>query len=260
MVFHGRESTPRAGAGFTLIEMIGVMAVIAILASAIAPSVVDMAVNAKAEKEAISLKTLTDNLHQSILQTKSIPLAATSSWVNAIAEENNLPSSKIQLNEANFRRGYYIDPTFLNVSPSTFSGYPSQGLSTAPNSPRIMLVSNLSAHVPSAPTTAAAFNAIWDQTASASLLESQSIKVVRLNLCSTFHRIIFNNDAASQASYMFESNSQQALAAGVTERYVLDSTKISLYTHSYPSGALDFVSLANSDVSFRYDGSSWSQP
>lgn len=260
MVFHGRESTPCAGAGFTLIEMIGVMAVIAILASAIAPSVVDMAVKAKAEKEAISLKTLSESLHQSILQTKSIPLAATSSWVSAIAQQNNLPTSKIEFNHANFRRGYYIDPRFLTASDSTFSGYPSQGLTVSPVSPRIMLVSNLTANAPSAPTTAAAFEAIWNQSASASIVESQSIKVVRLNLRSTFHRIIFNNDAALQASYVFESNSKQALVAGLTERYVLDSTKISLYTDSYPAGLLDLVSLAKSDVSFRYDGSAWSQP
>lgn len=260
MVFHGRKSTPRVGAGFTLIEMIGVMAVIAILASAIAPSIVDMAVKAKAEKEAISLKSLGDSLHQSILQTKSIPLAATANWVNAIAQENNLPSSKIEFNHANFRRGYYIDPNFLTASASSFSGYPAQGLSTAPVSPRIMLVSNLNANAPSAPTTSAAFSAIWDQTASASLLESQSIKIVRLNLRSIFHRIIFNNDSATQSSYAFESNSQQALAAGITERHVLDSTKISLYTHPYPVGALDLVALTNSDDSFRYDGSAWSQP
>lgn len=260
MVFHGRESKPRAGAGFTLIEMIGVMAVIAILASAIAPSVVDLAVKAKAEKETISLNSLAESLRQSVLQTKSIPLAATSSWVNAIALENNLPSSKIEFNHASFRRGYYIDPHFLTSPASSFSGYPSQGLTTAPISPRIMLVSNLSAHVPSAPTTAAEFSAIWDQTASTSLVESQSIKVVRLNLRSTFHRIIFNNDSVEQASYAFEGNSKQALAAGVTERYVLDSTKVRLYTHSYPNGALDFVSLVNSDESFRYDGSAWSQP
>jgi prepilin-type N-terminal cleavage/methylation domain-containing protein len=255
MYFHGRKyAVKHCSAGFTLIEMIGVMAVIAILASAIAPNVVNMAVRAKADKEVISLNTMAESLRQYIVDNKTIPTNAGEASI-AIATNSNLPVSKIQKNERQFLRGYYIDPGF------GFSAYDqNNGLGAAPTSPRIIMVSDMNKNAPTAPTTAAAFAAVWDQVSPAANLDEQanpSLKLVRLNLRSLFHRVVFNHETPLPA-YEIEKNTKADFSGAVTERYILDSTRIDLYANG--SASAELVQIIKSDLSFTYASGSWTQP
>ena len=254
------------GGGFTLIEMIGVMAVIAILAATITPNLIKNIVRARADQEAGNLKTLAKDLQLYIDENKAIPALSSSAWSTAIASVSSLPASKVLNNELGFRRGYFADPRFFSSTDTTFSGYSQgAGLGNAPVSPRIMLVSNLAANAPAAPATSAAFSAIWDQTSSASLLESENIKIERINLRSHFHRVILTNSNTNQPSYQLESASAQSLPAfsggsdGLSTGYVLGSTRLGLFTDPFSGGNLAQVHLIESDGSYRYQlaGSDW---
>lgn len=260
------KASAAAQRGFTLIEMIGVMAVMAILASAIAPSVFDDIKRARRDKESAQLEVLAEHLEHYILDNKRIPQRATASWTAAIATMASLTQTKIEFNERGFRRAYFVDPRFFTNSDTAFPGYVQQGgLTTPVVSPRIMLVSVLTANAPAAPTTNAAFSAIWDQSAGATVVESDDVKIERINLKSAFHRVVLSNEQAAQTAYQLENGSQNAVPAaaggidGVLTRYVLSKTRINLYSEPFPGGALDQVVVADNDKNYAYQqvGAQW---
>ncbi|MEM7541863.1 MAG: type II secretion system protein [Pseudomonadota bacterium] len=245
--------------GFSLIELIGVLAIMAILASAIAPRVLDDIKRTRQDKETQQLDVLRDHLQTYILDNKAVPNLAVAQWTSAIASMASVPVSKVEFNERNFRRGYFVDPRFLTSTDTPFSGFTQQGgLSNPPVSPRIMLVSDLTGNAPNPPTTTAEFNAIWDQTAGASIVESSDVKISRLNLRGVFHRVILTNEQSAQTSFRLEDGSLNGIPAagaggdGVVTRYVINNTQISLYADPFPGGALDEVFIADDDKNFAY--------
>ncbi len=267
MDFHISQPTRKVSCGFTLIEMIGVMAIMAILSASIVPNVINQVVQAKADQEVINLKTLAENLQGYIKKNKTIPALGNVAWSTAAASMSDMPINKVALNERNFSRGYYVDPQFFSTTDSTFPGYNQQnGLSSPPVSPRIMLVSNMNADAPPMPTTSATFSAIWNQSKAAALIESDTIKIVRLNLKSLFQRVTIINEKTNQAAYQLESGPVYSVSAAVggvdsiLTRYVIASTRVNLYTDPFPSGSLDHIFLVQSDEHYRYQliGSDWS--
>ncbi|MFK8066679.1 MAG: type II secretion system protein [Gammaproteobacteria bacterium] len=250
--------------GFTLIEMIGVMAIIAILASTLAPSIIKDIDRAVGEGEQENLQTLSHDLEIYIRENKAIPSA--SDWVNAVSSVSTHPVNKISQNKRFFNRGYYVDPRFFTNSDSNFSTYTqTSGLTSVPNSPRIMIVSNLNSNAPAAPTTSTAFNAIWDQTSGVSLLEGENIKIERVNLKGLFHRVLLTNDhTSSQPGYMLESGSTNSIALATTAPadttiYLLSDTKVSLVDAPFTSGVLTkkFITDQAKNFAYQNDGSNW---
>ena len=252
--------------GFTLIEVIGVLSIIAIMASVIAPSVFDDIKRARQDAETQNLELLAEHLVKFIHDAKRIPRRNVNDWTTAIATMGSLPRAKVEFNERDFRRAYYVDPRFFTTTDTPFPGYTQQtGLATPPISPRIMLVSVLTGNAPSAPTTSAAFNAIWDQSAGATVVEGADIKIERLNLRSLFQRIVLTNENTNQPGFQLEAGARSSIPAasgsgdGVVTRYVIRNTKVNLYTDPYPSGNLDEVFLVeeDKDYAFQLVGSNW---
>ena len=252
--------------GFTLIEVIGVLSIMAILASVIAPSVLDDIKRARQDKESLTLEGLSAYLQDYIIDNQRIPTRTTADWTTSIASQGTLPVARIEFNERGFRRGYYVDPQFFSGSDTAFPGYTQTiGLAAKPVSPRIMLVSSLTANAPSAPTTATAFNAIWDQSAAASLVESPDIKIERINLRNIFHRIILTNEHTNQPGYQLEAGSLNALPAatggvdGLATRYLIERTRMNLLSDPFPSGNLNQVVMIAGPTNYTYrnNGSEW---
>jgi prepilin-type N-terminal cleavage/methylation domain-containing protein len=248
--------------GFTLVELIGVMAIAAILASALAPRVFDDIKRARQDKEAKTLATLRGNLETYILESKRIPGPALNAWSGALAQLSNLPQAKVSTNDRGYRRGYYVDPRFFTTTDTAFSGYTQQsGLTSPPVSPRIVLVSLLTGNAPAAPTTNAAFTAIWNQTSSATLLEGPDVRIERLNLSDAFHRVILANEHTAQAAYQLETGITTAIPAStLLTRYMLGRTRVSLFQDPFPTGSLDevFIVAANHDYVYRSNSGNWS--
>src|SRR5438477_10985756 len=76
---------PASGRAFSLIEMIGVLAVIAILAAALAPSFVRQMDKSASDQESAGLKAFGDALQKSIMRSRYIPSDA--DWAAAVATE-----------------------------------------------------------------------------------------------------------------------------------------------------------------------------
>jgi prepilin-type N-terminal cleavage/methylation domain-containing protein len=252
--------------GFTLVELIGVLSIIAILASVIAPSVFKDIKRARQDKESANLSTLNSELERSIYDNKRIPSRTLADWASAIAAQSALVQEKVERNEKGFLRGYYVDPRFFTASDVAFPGYAqTTGVGSAPVSPRIMLVSLMTGNAPAAPSTSASFDAIWDQSAGAALIESPDVKISRLNLRSAFQRLVLTNENTNQPAYQLESGARSSIPAasvggdGMLTRYVIRNTKVSLYTDPFPAGNLDQVFLADDEKAYAFElvGSVW---
>jgi len=243
--------------GFTLIEMIGVLAIISILSAVIAPPVIQQINRAVAESEDTNLRALASSMHEYILSHQKIP--GSSTWVSDIASVNTLPVNKIAKNDRGFTRGYYVDPASI-INQQT--GY-RQGNAQIPQpiSPRIMLVSNLKANVPAAPTSSVEFNKIWDQSAGALLIESADVKIKRVHLGAMFHHIMLTNlhmpAPPLNPSYKVGASGPYPIASGNSlNLYLLKGSKLSLFLHT---GALSATMLVVQTDTFQYgtNGVNW---
>ena len=266
-----RMSRHRA-CGFTLIEMIGVLAIISTLAAVLVPNVVKSVDEAVMNAEGQDLTVLASALDTYTSSQKRIPNAA--GWVAALGGVTSMSSNKISLNERGFARGYYVDPRFFTATATAFGGYTqTNGRTAAPFSPRVMLVSDLTRNAPAAPTTAAAFNAIWNQSASATVVEGARVRVQRIHLGSWFLPVLLTNQFTTAVGYRIDAGGAVSLPAaaagggtGVT-RHLLKGSKVSLQKPPFPSGALERAVLVTSARELSYVSSggatpvwSWSAP
>jgi len=242
--------------GFTLLEMIGVLAITAIIAATITPNVVRQLNAANADAEAQTLDTLGGALVDYIEANKRIPGPPNADWSGSIAQMAAVPTALVLRNEKGFLRGYYVDPRFFTASAQAFSAYQQQhGLATAPVSPRIMLVSMLKSNAPGAPTTAAGFNDIWEQTNTPSIVESNDNHIERINLSDLFQQVVLINNLEVQPAYRIEGGPATSLAlasAGGTlglTRFIVRGSRLELVNDS---GAQDRTVLIGGASSATY--------
>ncbi len=252
--------------GFSLLELIGVMAVMAILAGTLAPSVSQMIDSAYEEAEETDLALLSDAWSRYVLENKRVPGAADTDWPAALADFAGLAESRILENRRGGVREVYFDPEFLLAGATSFNGLTqSQGLTARPHSPRLIIASRLDGALPASLGNASGFDAVWEQTAAASLVESSDVKLARVNLASDFHRVLISNSNTSQAGYSLETGVVGVVPAasggadGTVAIHVIKGTRMNLMAAPYPTGALSRAFIVNGDTGARYetDGVSW---
>ncbi len=252
--------------GFSLLEMIGVLSVMAILAGALAPSVFQMLEEAYQDAEQQSLAAIAGSLQGYIKRNQEIPTLANTDWPVAIADYASLSPQRVLVNEKNFNRRLYADPMFFSTSNQSWSGYTqTQGLAAMPNSPRLMLVSNLDGSVTATLNTNTRFSDVWDQTADALLVESDTLQIERINLAPLFVRAVLSNANNSQAGFALEGGAEGSIAAasggvdGSRTVFVLAGTRLDLNAAPYPGAGLLVRQIVNDDASWRYqtDGFTW---
>ncbi|NRA53898.1 MAG: prepilin-type N-terminal cleavage/methylation domain-containing protein [Gammaproteobacteria bacterium] len=241
--------------GFTLLELIAVMAIIAMLAGALVPNIFDAIKRARADVEVKNLSSIGQSIVLSVVIKKSMPTAVTSSWVAAVQTSSDFSATDIEFNALNYRRRLIFDPRFFTTTDAVFQGHSQNyGLQNRPNSPRAILISDLSNNVAAVANTASVFNAIWDQTSTATLVESSDLKIQRLNFTNKFHRILLSNQHISQPYFQLEAGTTYPILAATDgvetslTRYVIDNTKISLFSTT----GKELVHIVKSDWSARY--------
>ncbi|MFK8014042.1 MAG: type II secretion system protein [Gammaproteobacteria bacterium] len=257
----------RKHGGFSLLELIGVMAVMAILSSVLAPSIVSTVDDAYARAEQDNLAMLANGLREHIVRTRSIPSTNSAVWSTALASDTDFAASQVLSNRRNRQRVLVADPRFFTSSDSAFGGYTqTTGLGVAPVSPRLLLISNLKGNVPSMSNTAATFNAVWNGDAGAVVVAGDNLKIERINLTNVFRHVLLTNSSPSQSAYALDTNTIMPVPAavastdGVTSVYVIDGTQMSLYAATYPAGALTNTVLVQRDFNHAYqtdNGSDW---
>ena len=249
-----------------MLEMIGVLAIMGILAGALAPNIFQAIDDAYAIAEEENLIALEDALRTYIMTNKRIPSASINDWTAALGETSALALSSVKNNRRNYARRLYFDPRFFSPNDSSFTGFTQiQGLSNAPVSPRLMIVSDLKKNLPNAPTSSTAFNAIWNQSSAPAVVEGHMLKIQRVNLSDIFHRLVLSNQNAIASAYSIEGGSQSSVPGasggldGEITRYLLSGSKLNLHTAPFPTGAVGRSLILRRQTSLRYqtDGTNW---
>lgn len=245
--------------GFTLMELIAVMAILAVLSAIIAPSIVDTVNDAYAKAEDANLAQIAEDLERYVRRTGQIPSGALADWTGALATVSSAPATALATNRRGYQRLLYFDPSFLTVG-GGFGGYTqTTGLLAPPASPRVMIISDLRGNVPAQGNNAARFDDIWNQRPGARIVESETVKIRRLNLGGLFREVVLTSDALTAVGAAFNAAPAVAVppAVGVTDgvliRYVIEDTRLSLYAGPFPVGALLTVYKVKEDLGIRFD-------
>jgi prepilin-type N-terminal cleavage/methylation domain-containing protein len=266
----GRKSSPSEG-GFTLVEMIAVLAIISILASAIAPNIASQLKRARSDAEDATLAGLSRMLTETVIRNHAIP--GTGTWANELAVLSDLPPIRIGTNEDNFPRVFVVDPGWLPVGTLPAAGGWTQthalswGLAGAiPSRCRILLFSGSQQDLSAVcgGLTAVEFDQIWNtQGGPAACREGDNVRIGRANLTSLFHQVTISSSANGHFSFDTPSISPapapQLFGSGSRTIPVLNGTRISFRDGVAGVNVLAEI-VAKGPLSATWDGTAWAVP
>lgn len=260
--------TPRQNLrrGFTLIEMIAVLAIMAILASVLAPNIASELRRARSDAEDATLANIAKLLEESVARNRAVP--GTSGWGDSIAKLSDQPVSRIDTNEDNFPRVYVVDPAWAPAgtrpgatgwrqTPGAVWGLPG----TAPSNCRILIVSGSQQNLTAACAgmTAVQFGQVWNRSGGpAACLESNTVRIGRANLTSSFLLVTLTASAAGAFAFDSALAQRQVFAAGSRTFPVLKGSRLSLLDAAGTSILATMV--VDKPFSASWDGASWSTP
>jgi prepilin-type N-terminal cleavage/methylation domain-containing protein len=251
--------------GFTLIEMIGVLTIIAILASAMVPNISREITRAIADAEDAELNTIASSIRKYISENQNIPGTSTGQWNTVIAPFIETSSNRILNNKGSGTRRLILRTTNgIGTVPYDQSAMYSAGVtpqgnlpSTFPVQMRFLLVSNLSGPAPAAALTDAQFDAVWDQTGviPAGFTSGNKFRIERMSLAPMFFPVTISCTSLSGVPrWSINAAIVKSLNLTTFTVYLLYGTKINLFQGAVPTGTL----VVNKTVGLIYDGLTWS--
>ena len=267
---------PRA---FSLIELIGVLAVTAILAAVMVPALIRQMDRIAGEQENVALKSVSDALQQSILRNRYIP--SESDWTANIATELGVDVANVATNSRRQPRFLLIDPALsigTNSSPLPYnqtnwvSGSVvtnNAGVIVPPLSPRLLILSSISRTFPTNVVSGVAsptnFNAIWDRNDAGNALPATSfawtgwpdgddLKIQRVNLSPLFVHLVLTTNVSETAYYSINSTNtsdKYNVPTPGRDGYFIKNSVLVLYVVGRTN--IDSQQILTRDTSFVYD-------
>ncbi len=260
---------------FSLIEMIGVLAVIAILAAALAPSFVRQMDKTAGDQESAALKSFGDALQSSIMRSRYIPSAT--DWASRVATELGVDTTAVTDSPRRQQRFFLIDPNLTIAGAGLPYTQTSAGSASKPVSPRVMILSSVGTALPagvvSGTTTAANFTNIWNAadgtvpTAAPAFAgwngAGNDLKIQRVDLSPLFIELQLSQLVSSRCCprYSIDANNwtnaiQVSDVIADWPGYFIQNSVLYLYNHG-TNGTLDSQQILIRDNSFYYDQDVW---
>jgi type II secretory pathway pseudopilin PulG len=244
---------------FSLLEFIGALAILTILASIITPVVIRRLDQAARAREISDLTAISNALVLQMLKSNTISSAST--WATDAATWTLLPVSAISQNPRHYNRVLFIDTNgWLGTVSLPFT----QGIGGTTNAPaqaRMVIVSCLSGtngvSQSSGSLAASLFNDLWNtpqgykpNTWTNWRGNTEDVFVQRLNLQPLFHRVMLFNQTGSTNSCAYAINgSSTAIVTNELNSYYLDGTILGLYTNGGATATLQTSETVNRDLS-----------
>ena len=226
------SSFPLSSRAFSLLEVLGVLVVIAFLAAILLPVVIRRVDFAAWSSENAALSSMATALKQYVVQSNSIPDQTT--WVTAIASQLNLASANVATTPRNYSRAFLIDTsgwlgTALASGPWTQppgGTVQAPGGLNAPTNSRLMIVSTIGGPpqglpVSSGKPSTAAFNDIWNTSLNAKPStwkawsgKGEDLVIQRINLDPLFHHVILVNGSIGGLAISPQRDQREPDASG----------------------------------------------
>jgi type II secretory pathway pseudopilin PulG len=257
----------RGLAGISLIEIVGVLAVIAVFAAALIPVAVRRTDKAVLAKEVAYLGSISNALVLQLQRSNSIPNET--SWTSVLANWTMRSSFQLATNDRKFARLFFYDGSGWLQGNVPFT-QTSSGIATVPTNLRIAIVSTIAKALPNVngSLSAANFNSIWNDlpyktpsylTAQGWTGNSYDLAIQRVTLDALFHHLILiNRDASTLPAFSINSTNSAATVSvpnNATGRnsYYMDGTVVGLWVGNVLTNRF----VLTGDISFAFDGGMW---
>ncbi len=278
--------------GFSLLELIAVLMVMAIMATLMAPSLIKQMKQAAAEQESADLQRLAQGLKDHIVRNKQIP--DETDWAEVIATELGLHVGEVSANSRHASRVYLIDPAFqigsaegrlpytqtnrgsvvepiagaVSYTLRNDTGTSGGSLVEAANSSwRLMILSSLDPAKPvpvsSGVIGATSFDNIWnaaDGEVPAGwgghwLNHGEDLKIQRINLASLFKRLILNNyDAPASGVFSMDDSAPSSIPSEGINAFFIEGTVVNLFGRNQ---SLESRQMLRWPATFVYERGNW---
>jgi type II secretory pathway pseudopilin PulG len=254
-----------------MIELIGVLAVIALLIGILLPPIVRRVDRSTWTRETTDLNSLADSLTQSILRTRTVPSAT--NLAGAIAAQMTLPVSTVATNSRRNARALLVDPA-LSINGAALPYSQTNNGASSVVSARVIILSSLSRGLPIAtgvPSTNdftniwnAAENTVPGGTAFAGWGGTgEDLRIRKINLEPLFYQMILvdhRSDTNNPPSYSVDGSSVTPVPAGPLglNKFYFDGTVIGLH-YSDANGVTQLQSrhLLKRNISFLFESGTW---
>jgi type II secretory pathway pseudopilin PulG len=216
---------------FTLIEIIGALAIVAILASLIVPVIVRQIDRAAWDAEVTNCGAISNAIVLQVLRNKTVP--GTNTWAFDTAAWLNMSPLAIATNARGCARQYLVDRSGWLGSPASYNAQTSNG-TTNPLNARIILLSTIAGTLPPSPD----FTDLWN-TPERAVPSSwagwkgrgEDLVIQRLNLQPLFRRVIlFNRDGVNGPAYFSIDTSSLSGVQPLIDAYYLNGSDLGMYS------------------------------
>lgn len=249
---------------FTAIELIGVLAIMSIVATALVPSVIRKIDRATWQRETSDLSVMANGLKMTILKDKVI----STNFVTSIAKYLDLSTNQVLATSRGFARLFMVDPKFKvgSISPYQLPYVQTNNASLInPTTNRVMIISTIAN--PPVTTITDTFDTVWNLPVGSKPPSyggrAEDLCIQRIDVGSMFHKVyLLNVDTNFDGFYAIEpspfSNSSFLGPNGKELlTYVLDGTVLSLYMNE--GSSLELRSMIKQDESFVYQKNQWAR-
>lgn len=263
-----KTSLPGSGfrAGFSMIEILGVLAVIAVLAMVLTPNLVGELDRAAHVQEEQTLRRLAHALEQHAVQHRSIP--DHTGWAEAAAAETGESASWVTTTPRGLPRVLWIDPRF-GVGPAGTSQPPfvqsPEGSSRVVN-PRFLLLSSMGSALPASVASGfapsgTAFDELWNLTDGQKPASWTSwtgngpdLKLQRLDFTPQFHLLTLNSVDLLPGRFAVDTSAPMEVTRSPISFYLLGGSVLSLVGTDDVIQSREVVDRA---TSFSFEAGIW---
>jgi type II secretory pathway pseudopilin PulG len=248
-----------------MIETVGVMAVIVLLAAIVAENVVSKIKVAKRDSESTSLSNIADALKQSITRNKVVPGPA--NWHQMAASQLSISLDNVTNTLDDTPRTLLFDPAFRvgTNSSQTVPYTQSRDGSLQPVNARVILISSLQSPLSPITNSSATFSNIWNTPPNGIpagwpvswALRSNDLKILRMDWSSLFHHVVLENlDMYHAAPYSVETtnNLTTVPAGGRRDFWLIHSSALNFHGNDNSVQGREYITT---DVSYVYENGRW---